>query len=320
MKKFLLTLSSVALLATMNSCTNEEIIEDATPRVNDEALISFSDPVTISHGDTKAAIEGTSLPSDGTLGIFAEKTTGGAAYITNKTLNGYGSMTNSTFTGTPTNYYWPGSESLDFYAYFYLASSSGITVTSATDISYTLQSTWTNQVDLLYTEKVTESRTTGEDPSPVVPLAFKHAMARVCFKIKSSTNPGAELQSVMFNDNTVGTFSIKGKAFTTVGTPVNITISGTGVTVKSDGTVSDTCLESLVFPTGADTWAKAITVTIDGETFAPVTLSDDMLTALEAGKKYTYTINYTGKAIVFGQPTVTDWTSGSITDPVIPVQ
>lgn len=311
MKKFLLTLSSVALLATMNSCTNEEIIEDATPRVNDEALISFSDPVTISHGDTKAEIDGTSLPTGGTLGIFAEKTADESPYITNKTLNGYATATNSEFTGTPAYYYWPGSESLDFYAYFYLASSSGITVTSATDISYTLQSTWANQVDLLYTEKVTANRTTGS----AVPLAFKHTMAWIRFNIKSSTNVGAVLNSVSFSADESATFSLKTGTFGTPENSVSLTLNdGTPTTPDASGTVSTAYVNSLLIPT---TWTdKEVTVRINGATFDPVKISKTFV----PGLVYTYTIDYTGTQIVFSEPTVTPWDKIAESAVDVPVQ
>ena len=318
MKKCLFSVMSVAILATAAGCSNEESYNN--PKQGEQTAILFSKPVTISHGDmkSKAAIEGLVLPTDGTLGIFAEKTADGSSYIENGILAGYAAAANSTFTGATTTYNWPGIEPLDFYAYFYPESSVGITVTDVTNISYTLQSTWAAQVDLLYTEKVTETKPAAAATGPIVPLAFKHAMARVRFNIKSDSNPGAELKSVKFNDNTVGTFSIKGKEFTTVGTPADITIAGTDVIVKADGTTSDNCIESLVFPTNND-WAKALTIVIDGEEFS-TTLSGNMLTAFEAGKKYTYTINYTGKVIEFGEPTVTDWLDGGIADPIIPIQ
>lgn len=312
MKKSLVSLTAVVILATMAGCSNEENGGMPDPD-GKNSLITFSQPVTINHNgeETKAAIPGTTLPANGTLGVYAYNTgsvASGDVYISNQTLDYATPNGNSLYSyfGS-TEYFWPGTQALDFYAYFYPSGSGGITVNGVENISYTLQGSWTNQVDLLYTKTTNKTKAT-------VPLAFDHAMSWVRFNIKSTTNKGAVLQAIKFNNNTVGTFSLKDGVFTATNTPGDITVTGSTSADISTGDASTTdYINSLVFPTTA--WAPSVTATINGKEFAAVQLS---AITLEARHVYTFTINYTGTVIEFSEPTVSEWTytSGSVEVPV----
>ncbi|MDH6306522.1 hypothetical protein M2459_003222 [Parabacteroides sp. PF5-5] len=308
MKKYLLSLSTVALLAAMSSCSNEEVIGKGEPKVIDDALISFSKPVvTISQNEeSKSAIEDATLPTGGTLGIYAYK--GTAPYFTAVYTPGdYTALMES-------GYMWPGSETVNFYAYFYKGT--GVSVTNYETIPYTLNSTWNDQVDLLYAQKSqakTESTPGTVDP---VPLVFNHAMAWIRFNIKSSTNAGVELNSVSFLTKTKAAFSLLAGAFGTASDEATLTLNdAVPVTPDATGGVSTACVNSLLIPT---TWTdKDITVTINGAVFAPVKISE----TFAPGLVYTYTIDYSGKEIQFSaDPEITEWNKTAVGAVDVPVE
>ena len=226
-KLFFLAATACVALA---SCVKNEPADS----VNEQQLISFASPVVGLH--TKAATEiWNNFPTDMTFSVWAhyfdDKNDGGEYTILEEGqvyMDEVSTSYNATLGGwaPSTPYYWPKNGSLTFIAYS-PSSVAAYASVGETGIKFTDYDAFTNQVDLLFSERaynkkaiddaVAGSAVTGANPSVTddiykgVHISFKHALSSILFTAKldaAYTGSTVTLKSVkLTNIKSVGTFN-----------------------------------------------------------------------------------------------------------------
>lgn len=187
MKKnlFFLAVAAVAFAA----CSNDETV--AVNESQGEA-ISF---IPVVNNMTRAAdINATALQSSG-FWVTAIHSVGSTTYINDQAFTWDG--TSSTYVSTP-KYYWPTEGTLDFFAYAPTAvSNAQLTKTNYTTFVVTPSTTISEQIDFVYANTDSKSKTgaytpTGSTASTFghagVPLNFRHTGAKIVVKVKNSAD------------------------------------------------------------------------------------------------------------------------------------
>ena len=277
---------------------------------------------------TRSLIESESALQGAGFGVFAyytgatawgdvgSSTTPNFMYNQQVTWDG----TNSVWTYTPVKY-WPndnnsadntgatgsqGHSYVSFFAYapYFDPSSSpasGVKAIGANNVSGapTVTYTWAADADLLYDYKkdcyktMTSPGTYGSVGGSV-PFIFKHALAKVEFKIrrKDNSGPPVTLKSLSIGLYTSGTFNLGTESWTPTSERVSQTIRSTdlAVTAFTAGTAHSLGSSMLVIPDLKYT----INYTIDGNEYTHNNVS---ITGLNKGNSYTIIFTIDGDVI-----------------------
>ncbi len=298
MKKFLLLVGVAAMALT--SCSRDEATSvNLGEGINFRpAMGTRADEVTVS-----------TLASDGFM-VTALK--GDETYFSN--LEFTTGDSGSTYTSSPV-YYWPSTETLNFYAW-YPTTLSDVTVSStAQTISYTPAYTVADQEDVIVADASGDKENNGEIG---VPLTFNHALSQIVIKAKN-TNSAYVLkvkQVKICNIANTGVLAIDTDGTSAVAettTPVNYSWGENYLTVSSDAEELGTDGGAMVIPqsftgwdttdgTNADNGAYiAVKVDVDTDSGANVFPDSDGLYGWiavpisgtwERGYKYTYTLDF----------------------------
>ena len=198
----------------------------------------------------------------------------------------------SGWTYTPVKY-WPNAngEKVSFFAYApYTSNTTGFSTNTdagAPIISYT----WEASNDLLYDKQIDQVKGTV---SSAVTFTFKHALAKVEFKIrrKDNSGPPVTLKSFSIGLYTSGTFNLGTESWTPTSERVSQTIRSTdlAVTEFTAGTAQGLGSSMLVIPDLKYT----INYTIDGNEYTHNNVS---ITGLNKGNSYTIIFTIDGDVI-----------------------
>lgn len=198
----------------------------------------------------------------------------------------------SGWTYTPVKY-WPNAdgEKVSFFAYApYTSNTTGFSTNTdagAPIISYT----WGTTNDLLYDKQIDQVKGTV---SSAVTFTFKHALAKVEFKIrrKDNSGPPVTLKSFSIGLYTSGTFNLGTESWTPTSERVSQTIRSTdlAVTAFTAGTAHSLGSSMLVIPDLKYT----INYTIDGNEYTHNNVS---ITGLNKGNSYNIIFTIDGDVI-----------------------
>ena len=185
MKKYIIL--AVAALAAMAACTKVEVAQEA------QKEISFE----VANRLTKAT---GSVYNNGAFGTYSWFTAGstaatssqGVPFMVNETVDKVGGVWKTSVN----TFYWPKTGSIEFISYSPFAGTNGTagTVPAITKTSITYTGVTAGNTDLMYADKatcssnvnaVTDSDTSDSGYSGV-PTVFRHALAKLSFRIKAN--------------------------------------------------------------------------------------------------------------------------------------
>ena len=326
MKKFLFIASALAIVA---GCAKVTTVDTGEPQE-----IAFE---AYYYGTTKAPLDNSAeFPTDWNMLVHA-------LYDGDAESLHYFGESGTSFTygsgvwhDATTTRYWPATGTLTFNAVAPTATISGVVFNYSTgydlnSITATLEDNSTNQTDVLVAKTAKSGKIQGD-----LPMTFKHALAQVVFKaataddsqtitikkavLKGSFQEGSmtatpSTDNVTFAWNTEGktakddmsVYGDTGQQLTTTATEV-----GNPVLVVPIAALDDTQLLELTYdityPGNAPMTDVVATVAlkVDGE--APGT-------AWEAGKKYIYTLTFSGPQEITIDPSVEDWVDQDVKVP-----
>ena len=175
MKKSFILLAAAAL--TLVACNKTVTVAE-----NEGDAISFRPLMTnLTKVSTTADVTTANLTS---FTVNAKIASSETSYFDNAVYTG---STGSTFTCTE-KYYWPATESLDFYAYSYTDNASQVSVTNYKTIVVTPTSGTdpANQVDLVYAS--TKGKNKASSGNSGVTLNFRHTGAKIVCKVLNTSN------------------------------------------------------------------------------------------------------------------------------------
>jgi hypothetical protein len=246
---------------------------------------------------SRSLIEDESALQGAGFGVFAYYT-GATAWVSAKTSATPNFMYNqqviysSGWTYTPVKY-WPNAdgEKVSFFAYApYTSNTTGFSTNTAAGapiISYT----WEASNDLLYDKQIDQVKGTV---SSAVTFTFKHALAKVEFKIrrKDNSGPPVTLKSLSIGLYTSGTFNLGTETWESMSGSGSQTIRSTdlAVTEYTAETAHSLGSSMLVIPDLKYT----INYTIDGNEYTHNNVS---ITGLNKGNSYTIIFTIDGDVI-----------------------
>lgn len=247
---------------------------------------------------SRSLIESESALQGAGFGVFAYYTGAtawgdvGSSTTPNFMYNQQETWSSDHWTYTPVKY-WPNAdgEKVSFFAYApYTSNTTGFSTNTdagAPIISYT----WGTTNDLLYDKQIDQVKGTV---SSAVTFTFKHALAKVEFKIRRNDNSGppVTLKSLSIGLYTSGTFNLGTESWTPTSERVSQTIRSTdlAVTAFTAGTAQDLGSSMLVIPDLKYT----INYTIDGNEYTHNNVS---ITGLNKGNSYTIIFTIDGDVI-----------------------
>jgi len=201
MKKLILLAAAASLV--MAACTKNE-----TNPYGSSHEIAFQ---TITYL-TRAGITGTEFPTSETFGVYAWSSATEGPYFMNNEVVSY---QNSLWKPQST-YYWPKNATVDFVC-FYPAGMPGLTVTE-NQLTYTGYDVEANPMDVMYADKAagfTDNVDEVEDDAASgytgVPTIFRHALAKVAFKVVLPYNHKEEADGTVTDwDVTLNSATVSG--------------------------------------------------------------------------------------------------------------
>ena len=184
MKRFFIILAAAVMAIT--ACTKNDVV----PVAKDNS-ITF---LPANYAQTK--VTGSQFPITETFKTYAWTAgTAGEYFINNETVS-YDATVSPAIWKTATTYYWPANQPVDFFSY-YPSNLSGLTV-GKTQIAFAYDYA-ANQQDIMYADKavgytgngdgsaVTDDKTPSESGFSGVPTFFRHAGAKLRFKMVAGT-------------------------------------------------------------------------------------------------------------------------------------
>ena len=289
-----ISFAALAIVAVLAACTKNPI---ETP--SDSNRFADLELASVNSVQTKAAIDGTTFPTDGEIGLFLFKDeTATQAYG-----DGY---ENIKYTYNSTKEKWTASPSIKVgstpgYLYGYYPYSS-----TATDIKAIPVASSLNGDDVMYAEKV--SNVTDATASQTA-ITMNHALARVSITVKNNGYTGkAELSKIKFYGAEIaptGTLNaIDGTISATRTDDVTLDVPTAHQTITAAGTT----YECLLVPSEAETNKQtvALTLKIDGQD-KTATLSGDNGVIIAQNTKSNITITLSNSGISVQTVSVEDW-------------
>ena len=321
-KSLIIALGAIALVA----CTKTSVSYEQTGE------IGFA-PV-VRKNSTKAAVEGTAFPEQNikVFGYYDNSMPVGSSYASGKFAVEYlpgveFAKKGATWAGATTPYYWPKTGSMLFAGYSPV-DFAGVTFTLASNkfsVAECPQPEFSATKDLLY------ARYTTSVLGGTAPMTFSHALSWVTIKAKAAAADQIKITNIKFVGLAAKAFSAGLPEWTVSGTKEQLNVfaptSAFAVpTVETLVESNENC--GLVFPqTLAD--AAEIVVSYEmnnvaGQWFAQAPFVKklnslksgvDTINKWEAGKHYTYIINFSrieggsgSSNEITIKPSITDWT------------
>lgn len=248
---------------------------------------------------SRAAIDGTTFPQAGHIGLFLFKDEGAT------TLYAESGCSNVDYSYNSSKSKWTANPSIKVgsetgYLYGYYPYSSEATNIKAIPVSSSL-----NGDDVMYATKQTVTSQTASQTS----IIMNHALARVSITVKNKGYTGAaKLSSIKFADAKT---SVSGSLDATTGTisgttkaDVTLNVPSDNQTVTSDGTL----FECLLVPSEVDSDKQDVTLTftIDGSE-KTVSLSGTNGVIIAKGTKSDITITLSNSDLSLSSVSIDDW-------------
>ena len=190
MKKVVLL---AAVICGLCSCIKNETVLPSSEQYREIALKPFN-----SKSAMRAPINGTTLPDDARLGVFAFYNGATPQKYFEDAMFGKKAGTDNTWAGITAAgasrpYYWPTSGSLDFFAYYPKTGDVGVQVTYDSDTNPTKIYGFTGiaidisslQYDLMYSDMLL-NRTSKTAEVGGIPLTLHHALTQIVVNIKKT--------------------------------------------------------------------------------------------------------------------------------------
>ena len=288
-----ISLAALAIVAVLTGCTKNPI-----EAPSDSKGLADLELASVNSVQTKAAIDGTTFPADGEIGLFLfENETATQAYG-----DGY---ENIKYTYNSTKEKWTASPSIKVgstpgYLYGYYPY-----ISTTTDIKAIPVASSLNGDDVMYAEKV--SNVTDATASQTA-ITMNHALARVSITVKNNGYTGdAKLTKIKFYGAEIaptGTLNAIDGKITAEKDEVSLDVTGDAQTITAAGTT----YECLLVPSEVETNKQTVTLTltIDGVDNT-ATLSGDNGVILAQGTQSTITITLSNKGISIQTVSVEDW-------------
>ena len=291
----LISFAAIAIVAVLAGCTKNPI---ETP--SDSNRFADLELTSVNSVQTKAAIDGTTFPTDGEIGLFLFKDeTATQAYG-----DGY---ENIKYTYNSTKEKWTASPSIKVgstpgYLYGYYPYDSEATDVKAIPVESSL-----NGDDVMYASKQAEPITDATAANTTITM--NHALARVSITVKNNGYTGAaKLTSIKFADAKIapeGTLNaLDGTISATKTDDVTLDVP----TASQDITATGTTYDCLLVPSAEDESKQTVTLTltIDGVD-KTATLSGDNGVIFAQGTKSNITITLSDSGISVQTVSVDDW-------------
>ena len=289
--------ATLAMASLLASCTKDSI-ED-----NKSGALANLELATVKSTETKAAIDGTTFPQEGHIGLFlfkdeaAKETYGETGYANIEYA--YNSEKNK----------WTASPSIKVgstpgYLYGYYPYNS-----SATDVKAIPVASSLNGDDVMYATKQSVTDATASSTA----ITMNHALARIAITVKNNGYTGeAKLTSIKFGGaetSASGTLDATGGAISgTTKADVLLAVPEASQQITAEGTVYECLLVPSLIVGGKQN--VDITFTIDAQD-KTATLSGDNGVIISQSTKSNITITLSDSGIAVSSVSVSDWASGS---------
>ena len=292
-KHISLAISAVSVVALLTGCA-KNLMEDLNP----SEQLSDLELTHVGAIESKAAIDGTTFPEEGEIGLFLFKD----EMATQAYGDGY---ENIKYTYNYTKEKWTASPSIKVgstpgYLYGYYPYSS-----TATDIKAIPVASSLNGDDVMYasTQDVITDMTAANTT-----ITMNHALARVSITVKNNGYTGeAKLSKIKFGGAKTaenGTLNALDGKITATNSNVTLDVPTANQTITATGST----YECLLVPSGEDDNKQTVTLTlsIDGID-KTATLSGDNGVILAQGTQSTITITLSNSGISVQTVSVEDW-------------
>ena len=292
-KHISLAISAVAVVALLTGCAKNPM-ED----LNSSEQLSDLELSYVGATETKAAIDGTTFPTEGEIGLFLfEDENATEPY-------GEGGYTNVKYSYNSTKGKWTASPSIKVgstpgYLYGYYPYNGESTDIKAIPIVSSL-----NGDDVMYAT----SQTVTDKTASQTAITMNHALARVSITIKNNGYTGeAKLSKIKFGGVKTaenGTLNALDGKITATNSDVTLDVPTANQTITAAGT---TC-ECLLVPSDTDDTKQTVklTLTIDGQD-KEAELAGDNGVIIAQGSKSNITITLSNKGISIQNISVNDW-------------
>lgn len=303
MKKLMSSMLAIAAMASMISCSTEDILNQETPGTDNNGLVPIKMTAEIGHLTTKGAIgqeTGGNLSAD-LEGVYFLKSNGNAANWT--TLDGPLQATikkDGTITFNETLYYEKDGSKTHLIGYYPIA-----TTTANNIVEWTI----TGKEDIIISDLQSGDKTTTGN----LTFKFEHKLTQLKFNIKAPTElTGEKLTSIKVNKlRTAAQFNpgASSNQFTFTGNP---TESLTAENPKTDADISVTGISGgtlLIESSEAAADFEIEVVTTEDGTNKTKTYKGTVNIGAETGKSYDVNLTISQQT-VSGTATIGEWLSG----------
>ena len=287
-----ISLAVLAIVAVLTGCTKNPI-----EAPSDSKGLADLELASVNSVQTKAAIDGTTFPADGEIGLFLfENETATQAYG-----DGY---ENIKYTYNSTKEKWTASPSIKVgsipgYLYGYYPYNSASTDVKAIPVVSSL-----NGDDVMYAR----SQTVTDKTASQTAITMNHALARVAVTVVNKGYTGdAKLTKIKFSGAEIaptGTLNALNGNITASKADVTLDVP----TASQDITAAGTTYDCLLVPSDKVSGRQAVslTLTIDGEA-KTANLSDDNGVIIAQNTKSNITITLSNSGISVQTVSVEDW-------------
>lgn len=288
-----ISLAALAIVAVLAGCTKNPI---ETP--SDSNRFADLELTSVNSVQTKAAIDGTTFPTDGEIGLFLfEDENATEPY-------GEGGYTNVKYSYNSTKGKWTASPSIKVgstpgYLYGYYPYNSASTDVKAIPVVSSL-----NGDDVMYAT----SQTVTDKTASQTAITMNHALARVAVTVVNKGYTGAaKLSSIKFagaETSAAGTLNALDGSITATKADVTLDVPAASQDITAAGTTYDCLLVPSDKVSGRQ--AVSLTLTIDGEA-KTANLSDDNGVIIAQNTKSNITITLSNSGISVQTVSVEDW-------------
>ena len=278
------TIATSALCMTIiASCSQKEI------------SLKVNNPLTI-HANINTRAFGTNWEHNDQIGVFMSQ--GDENLITNNLFTNTEANGAAAAFSSTTPVYFPTSGNVSILTYYpYQA--------DVTSTSYPINIT--NQTDLTNIDLMTAKKTEVISSESAVDVTFSHKLSLINIKVGVSEGLTAsdleDLTAKIDGLIPTGTYNLTDDTFTYG----EVSSTAINMNILADGTIA----QAIIIP--KDDQSLTITLTLKNGKTNTATLS---ATNFEAGKKYSYTANFSKTDLTISSNNITDWTAGNEETPL----
>ena len=302
-----ISLAFAAVAALLAGCAKSPV-----EKSDENGQLSDLELAYVGATETKAAIDGTTFPTEGEIGLSLFKDEAAA------TPYGESGYTNVKYSYNSTKEKWTADPSIKVgstpgYLYGYYPYSS-----TATDIKAIPVNSSLNGDDVMYATPVKD---VTDQTAAQTSLTMNHALARVSITVKNNGYTGeAKLSKIKLEGAEIapsGTLNAIDGSITATKSSVTLDVTGNAQTITAAGTI----YECLLVPSKviSDKQKVTLTLTIDGKD-KTLTLSGDNGVVFKPGVKSTVTITLSNTGIALRTVSIEDWNVVEVGEHVVTVK